>query len=311
MPKVCIHCGKDCSHVPRVRDPQGRYACRACLDALAAGGAQPGAHAGAEPLPAALVDQVLASPIAIADPVESPAPRRACPACAHSLAPDAVVCTQCGYDTRKGFQAGTGVGADSRKGGITKCPSCGYSLKGLRTNVCPECGKTARPKSREQAHTEASRQTVIAAYRNPALMFVFGTAVALIATAVFANRFGFDPERSVKIELVAIIISIPAGVAAYFIAGALWMGFNAPLHLLALQFAGVYAVTAAATQCVEAIAPLGIISFGVSAVVFFGLLMQVLELDFEDAFMVWLITWGTSIAMVELLGPPLLRLLGI
>ena len=34
--KTCIRCHEDCSNRPRVRDPEGRYICRSCLDAAVA-----------------------------------------------------------------------------------------------------------------------------------------------------------------------------------------------------------------------------------------------------------------------------------
>src|SRR5258708_4962588 len=45
--KVCIKCGSDCSGKPRTKDAQGRYTCKACLDAAQHKAA--GANAASKP----------------------------------------------------------------------------------------------------------------------------------------------------------------------------------------------------------------------------------------------------------------------
>lgn len=45
--KVCVHCGVNCEGRPRVKDAEGRYACKACFDRLAAAG--PSTHAASAP----------------------------------------------------------------------------------------------------------------------------------------------------------------------------------------------------------------------------------------------------------------------
>lgn len=36
--KVCVHCGVNCEGIPRVKDAEGRYACKGCFDRIAASG---------------------------------------------------------------------------------------------------------------------------------------------------------------------------------------------------------------------------------------------------------------------------------
>jgi hypothetical protein len=103
--KICVKCGTDCSNKPRTKDPQGRYTCKACFDALAAKAAA--AKAAPKPKPA--------DPIPIAEPDDaavmarllesSPSLTEMCPSCGSGMPVGAVVCTICGYDKNTGRTA--------------------------------------------------------------------------------------------------------------------------------------------------------------------------------------------------------------
>lgn len=102
--KICTICGQDCSSKPRTKDPQGRYTCKACLDAAQGKKAAKPAPRAADPEPdsdAAMMAALLAS---------SPAPdiTEACPACGSALAAGAVLCTICGYNKQTGKSGKTG-----------------------------------------------------------------------------------------------------------------------------------------------------------------------------------------------------------
>ncbi|MCW5765744.1 MAG: hypothetical protein KIT68_07195, partial [Phycisphaeraceae bacterium] len=270
--------------------------------------------APAEGADAVLLDLIeRAGPIAVAEPAGGIAQQRMCPACARAMLADAVICTQCGFDTRKGFQKGTGVGADSRKPGITKCPHCGYDMRGLRDAKCPECGKLALPKSHKERSKEASRQSAISAYRTPAIMFVVGIAISLVCIAMRAQNLGLDTATRIKYYLVDYVIAVPAALLAFCIVGWLWMGFNAPLHLLAIQFAAVFAVSDAVSNVLFMSLPLTFLFFGwvLSVITYVGLLMQLMEMDVEDAIMMTVFMYGTSAAMRILVAPHIYEFLGL
>ncbi|MBL8990548.1 MAG: hypothetical protein JNJ48_03100 [Phycisphaerae bacterium] len=326
MGKVCIYCHEDCSNRPRLKDGQGRYACKACAERHGATGGTAGAGAAAaaaaspaEAAPANGADAVLldlieqAGPIAVADPAGGIAEQRLCPACARAMPADAVLCTQCGFDTRKGFQKGTGVGADSRKPGITKCPHCGYDMRVLRDAKCPECGKLALPKSQKERSREASRETAISAYRTPAIMFAVGITISLIFIAMWAQKRGVDVATSMKYYVVDYVLAVPAALLAFCIVGWLWMGFNAPLHLLAIQFAAVFAVTDAVQSVMLAALPLTFLFFMwiISVITYVGLLMQLMEMDVEDAIMLTVVMYGTNVAIRLYVAPQIYELLGL
>jgi len=94
--KICMFCQKDCSALPRVKDPAGRYACRACAE-QAQERAQP-----AEPQADDGFD-VFAGLNAQEIGIEEAAPAgQNCPNCGVVRTPGAVVCMRCGYNQQTG-----------------------------------------------------------------------------------------------------------------------------------------------------------------------------------------------------------------
>ncbi len=99
--KLCVVCKKDCSNQPRVKDSRGRYFHRTCYDAAkrrqqAAKAAQ--AEPAPEPVPLAeLVDHGLSSMDDFAALSAD-----ACPSCGGPMAPEAILCTGCGYNRTTG-----------------------------------------------------------------------------------------------------------------------------------------------------------------------------------------------------------------
>ncbi len=101
QPKVCVICKQDCSARPHVKDRQGRYACRACIEkqqARAAAKAPPQPQTGGtDPVMARLVEGSVA--------VKS----TPCPQCNNPIPPGGVVCVQCGFNTETGKSMRTRV----------------------------------------------------------------------------------------------------------------------------------------------------------------------------------------------------------
>ena len=118
--KPCVLCGIDCAGKPRVKDPQGRYYCKACHDTASAEREAAGRRAPPPPPPASggFGGDDLASLAALAAgaPVAPPT-AVACPSCRRILDQGAVVCVGCGYDLRSGRAAKTKVTKASPAGG--------------------------------------------------------------------------------------------------------------------------------------------------------------------------------------------------
>lgn len=121
--KMCVICGEDCSAVARVRDGQGNYACRSCVEAKrakraaqrAAGrSSAPAIRAHPRPVSvlapdiipladdgadhAAVLDDLPASP----EPTGGP-----CPNCGMPTKAGAVICMGCGFNLATGVEAGS------------------------------------------------------------------------------------------------------------------------------------------------------------------------------------------------------------
>lgn len=102
QPKVCVICKQDCSGRPHVKDKQGRYACRACVEkkqakTAAAKAPQQPQTGGTDPVMAKLVEGSVA--------VKS----TPCSQCSNPIPPDGIVCTNCGFNTETGKSMRTRV----------------------------------------------------------------------------------------------------------------------------------------------------------------------------------------------------------
>lgn len=113
--KICIICGKDCSHVARQRDSKGNYACQSCLDAREK---ERGARKSPSPTdkpPKAVPTALPTKPATDDDENMSyallgdlPDP---CGSCGAPLPKGMVVCMNCGYNTETGVKHNTEVQA--------------------------------------------------------------------------------------------------------------------------------------------------------------------------------------------------------
>lgn len=293
--KTCTKCGVDVAGKPRVKDPQGRYLCQPCFDAVKAAKAE---RPRASPAPAdPIAEEGIFGMVNLdaLQPVDTgPKPRelKVCPACGKARDKDSVVCVNCGFDDRAGFQRGTGVGASARKGGATACPGCGYDLKGLKKPRCPECGKVLPLATDREDRDAESKSIARKAYLRPVLMFVIGITGLLILGAV---RGQGGPDMIVRL-LLTYAIGVPIGLLVYVLCCLIWIGFNAPLHRVAISLAGIYAIVDL-VGAVLGLIPMAIIAWAGSVITYVGLLMEELDLDLVDAVIVGI---STSLAKVFL-----------
>ncbi len=97
--KICFFCGASCAGQPRGKDPRGRYYHKACMEAARHPEDEPAPDASGEPGFAADADGGMLSEIFEDAPKPSGQP---CPQCGTALMPQAVICTNCGYNTQSG-----------------------------------------------------------------------------------------------------------------------------------------------------------------------------------------------------------------
>jgi hypothetical protein len=213
-----------------------------------------------------------------------------CPQCQSSIPFGASLCIQCGFDTAKGKTLSTAVGIeepDTPKGtpASGKCVKCGYSLRGLKSPRCPECGHLSTPMDIKERMRATSRQTARWAYLKPLIHFAIGI---LILSFIAAGSD--EPAKLAAGYTINMVVGIAIGVLAFFLCCLIWMGFDAPMHLTAIRLAGVYALTDAAAALLSFL-PLLLISWMITLALYIGLLAESLELDLQDAVLVGLVTW--------------------
>lgn len=231
------------------------------------------------------------------DPVEHAT--ASCPACGKVMPPGAVLCVSCGYDSRKGFQLGTGVGATETKGGATTCPHCGYSLKGLKARRCPECGKVPY-KSKKDEYREESRRTVRTAYLTP----IIATLIALPMLALLA--WWLEGGAAVLTALITWAVSVPVGLLLYLFVCLVWAGFDAPIHLSTLRLTAVFAIFGCIGLLLSQV-PMPIPGFGlfIQLLIFVGLICVFMDLEMHEAalmaVLLYALWFGVSLAIIALM----------
>jgi hypothetical protein len=132
---------------------------------------------------------------------------------------------------------------------------------------------------------ETSKQTVARAYIKPVIQFAVGALILSFVAAASES-----PSEMGLYFGLRLAIGIPVGVLAFFLCCMAWIGFDAPLHLIAIRLAGVYAVTDAAAAVLGYL-PVPMIPFMITMAIYIGLLADSLELDLQDAVLVGVVTW--------------------
>lgn len=118
--KICTLCGTDCSDRPRIKDAEGRYACKECAERLAAKKPRPERRAPSSGPPSAdPVAQRLSRPhndangqaLSMDDLLGdlNVSDDKTCPGCRAPLKPGAVVCIKCGFNCESGRKIVTHV----------------------------------------------------------------------------------------------------------------------------------------------------------------------------------------------------------
>ncbi|MCC6677224.1 MAG: zinc ribbon domain-containing protein [Phycisphaerales bacterium] len=288
--KICIICRQDCSNRPRVKDAKGRYLCKSCEQARAkretapaGAAASPGPDSDPDSNPFDLMPDSLLS--------DGPAP---CPACNQPIPAGSVLCLHCGFDVRKGARLLTGTGVDDPddpssipvkgKPAAAKCPDCGYDLTGLKSPRCPECGKLVVKKGYREKLAEDSKRAARDVWTKPLGMIAAGV-VGIGIWELLADHTG----RGLAESLLGIAIQVPIGLLVYFICCLLWIGFDMPWRYITLRLAAVYAITGLVSLPVNYI-PIGVVRLGIMVIVYIGLLMDMLDLELQDAAIVAVLT---------------------
>ncbi len=289
MDKTCGICQEDCSDRPRVKDAKGRYYCKSCAMDRAASHATEEAHlpppeddanpyaidegdfGTAAPLPAGMLDLTDRS---------SP-----CPACMHSMPPGAKVCVSCGYQVDKGIQTSTKV--EKRKGRPGyPCEHCGYDLTGLRSTVCPECGKPNNFSRKHRLNTGLTSQMLRDEYRKPAVWFAVGFVAVGIVLAIKGEPLGF------VVYAILLAFQLPLMLIGLWLCQKTFLGDIGTPLLNLVRLAGALALG----NAVDTIIPFGFFFLTPGLIVFWAVLMDLFEIDLRDAIITGIIMGIIKIA---------------
>lgn len=251
--KICSVCGVDCADKPRRKNPKGRYICGACaekLEARARAAPRVGRSDGAD-----VVTASTEGPVGVIE--TEPGPMVGVPS---PLDPPA-------------YEAAS----------VSKCPSCGYDVRGLKRAKCPECGL---PLSRQEVRRALDRQNSARvqrwAYLRPAII---GGVCSLLMMALLAWRYGFaDGVLTAGVGIAGCTV----GVYIVLLVCQLWfLGFDAPARLVVVQVFAVAAGTSLAYAVFGAVPSFWIV-FGPPTILCIGLMSSECDLDMTDSTLVGL-----------------------
>jgi|GEM_PF-3839969 len=248
MERVCIYCERDCSHVPRVKNNAGQYACASCV---------PGGTMGI--MQATVNDRTKQD-------------RAPCPVCGAATVVGIPQCGACGHapDLEQGS-----VPRPKRKrrtnGRAASCKGCGYSLVGITAPVCPECGANISQSTKRDWDAELSEEVARAAFRRPLIIGGSALLVAVVAAVSFQS-VSFLPGWFAMLALSWFI-----GSTTCFFVCAFWAGFPVSLPLMALHLAAAHLVI---------LAPLAIVGpaiyFSTMGIIFTAILYAILLAELLD-----------------------------
>lgn len=194
------------------------------------------------------------------DPVaEPPAPqRRPCPSCGHAMRLDAVLCTACGYNQQSGAKVAGEAAAEPAP--PVPCWKCGYDLRGLRSQTCPECGELQatlytqgqgpvqmlRPKGMREQRRAAwmvwfgLKDDLAAAVLVRPLVLLVGASLVIAAAMLWTVlATGVGLSAAVLASGLGVLVAIPIGGVLHYLAAQVWDGVDAPLRYLVLQVSAV------------------------------------------------------------------------
>lgn len=291
--KICMVCKQDCSHRPRSKDKQGRYTCDECTERRGAPVRSPAGAASSPP-----ADDDIIPFLEEESAPARPAAGGPCPNCARPMMAESIICMGCGFNRTTGRNVTTAMeelegGAPSkpRKPKASepieplKCKKCGYELRGLNSLTCPECGTVnqLRTAKRERELAESKRQAR-KAWISPVIMTIVGLSVS---SGIVAMASG-GPE--VVGHLISFAMTLVIAGVVYFVCSLLWIGFDEPLPMTALRLMGAVALGNIGFTLIGLLPYKPMLIWVIPTIIYCLILAHVMEVDYEDAVIVAVVT---------------------
>lgn len=198
-------------------------------------------------------------PMPLEPVAEEPKPQlRACPSCGIGMRADAVLCVACGYNQASGEKVEGEAAVEAPP--AVPCWNCGYDVRGLTSDTCPECGElqsklhisgqgpmqVLRPKAMKAVRGSVWRERLglgddaaFAAVARPLGLLV----LAGVVIGVQWLRAG--GSRGALASVIGVFLAMPLAFVGHWIVAQIWDGIDAPLKLLALQVVSVSALVSA------------------------------------------------------------------
>ena len=126
-------------------------------------------------------------------------------------------------------------------------------------------------------------------YLKPLIMAAIGAVITCAAYAALGVP--------VWQFLVFYAIAVPLVFVVYVGCSIAFIGFDEPLGVAFVRIAAVFAVADIFITLLDAVPFLGWYAWPIEAFIFTGLLMQVMDIDFEDARVVSIITFVVHLAL--------------
>jgi len=163
-----------------------------------------------------------------------------------------------------------------------KCPHCGYSVAGLASPICPECGKNwvagaLNRRRREEAARGMRREYLIAAG-----LMIGGLAALAVSVLIM------QAPAALLLYLLAYVFLIPIGILGFYICSWIWIGFDAPFMLTVIRLVAIYAAADTLGVLLDDIPAVG---FFVPLAVYIALLSKLLDLELSEAIIVAVVTF--------------------
>lgn len=247
-------------------------------------------------------------PLPLEPVAETPKPvLRPCPSCGSGMRPDAVLCLACGYNQASGERM-AGEAAIEVPAPVP-CASCGYDVRGLKSDVCPECGELL-----SVLHIGGSgplqvlRPRKLPTEARPVWMEWFGlgndvsmqavvrpVAVLCLAALVIGVQWArAGAGRGASVSVLGVFAAMPVAFIGHWVVAQIWDGIDAPLQHLALQVASVSALVSAIVSLLGLPPPM-ILSEPISLTVIHILTVGAMAfVSMEDDY------WGYAISVIPI-----------
>ncbi len=171
------------------------------------------------------------------------------------------------------------------------CPQCRYDLRGLRADICPECGLKLTYGARRRAQDlREGRKSSGWFDRKAVVMALIGLAVS---SAILGIQHG---PVGLMVFGIDFVFTVVIGWLVFFVSSVVWIGFDQPLRTTVLQTIGAFGFFAGVAVLLSLIPIPGLITSLIAFAVLAGVLSDLLELDFQDAAIIALLVTVVRIA---------------